>query len=203
MNKNPKIYEKNPNPKEINKVVSVLKEGGLAIIATDSVYAFACDMYSTKALQRMAKIKNMKLEKAKWSFLCEDLSDLSKYTHQISNSNFKLLKHYLPGPFTFILPASKNLPSIFKKKKTIGLRIPESNICKALISALGNPIISSSLKDEDEIIEYTTDPELIYEKWHKKVDIIINAGYGSNIPSTVIDLTGDEPVVVRQGKGKL
>jgi len=203
MNKNPKIYEKNPNPKEINKVVSVLKEGGLAIIATDSVYAFACDMYSTKALQRMAKIKNMKLEKAKWSFLCEDLSDLSKYTHQISNSNFKLLKHYLPGPFTFILPASKNLPSIFKKKKTIGLRIPESNICKALINALGNPIISSSLKDEDEIIEYTTDPELIYEKWHKKVDIIINAGYGSNIPSTVIDLTGDEPVVVRQGKGKL
>jgi tRNA threonylcarbamoyl adenosine modification protein (Sua5/YciO/YrdC/YwlC family) len=135
--------------------------------------------------------------------VCEDLSNLSDYVKQIDTPTFKLLKRNLPGPYTFILPGNNNLPSVFKKKKEVGIRVPNNSITHAIVQELGNPIISTSIKDEDEVIEYTTDPELILEKWDNLVDLVIDGGYGGNIPSTVIDLTGDEPVVIREGKGSL
>ncbi|NJW54946.1 L-threonylcarbamoyladenylate synthase, partial [Salinimicrobium oceani] len=141
--------------------------------------------------------------KANFSFICENLSNLSDYVRQIDNQTFKILKRNLPGPYTFILPGNNNLPSVFKKKKTVGIRVPDNNICRALVAGLGNPIISTSIKDDDEVLEYTTDPELIHEKWDKLVDIVIDGGYGDNIPSTVIDLTTSEPEVLREGKGSL
>ncbi|MFL1895644.1 L-threonylcarbamoyladenylate synthase [Aquimarina sp. 2-A2] len=196
-----RIYEDNPNPKEIHKVVEVLKAGGLVIYPTDTVYGLGCDITNTRALERIARIKNVKLEKANFSFICKDLSNLSDYVKQIDNSTFKLLKRTLPGPYTFILPGNNNLPTVFKKKKTVGIRVPNNAISLALVEALGNPIVSTSIRDEDEVIEYTTDPELILEKWDKLVDIVIDGGYGDNIPSTIIDLTEGEPVLVREGKG--
>src|SRR5699024_6259602 len=161
-----------------------------------------CDINNTAALKKIAQIKGIKLKKAKLSFICNHMSKLSEYVN-INNANFKILKNNLPGPFTFILPGSNNLPSVFKKKKTVGIRIPDSNICQALVHELGNPIITTSIKDDDEIIEYTTDPELIFEKWGKIVDIVIDAGYGGNVPSTVVDLTSDMPTIIRAGKGEL
>ena len=198
-----KIYEENPNPKEIQKVVKILKEGGLVIYPSDTVYALGCDITNKSALERIATIKGVKLEKANFSFVCEDLSNLSDYVKQIDTRTFKLLKRALPGPYTFILPGNNNLPSAFKKKKEVGIRIPDNTITKAIVHGLGNPIVSTSIKDDDEVIEYTTDPELIYEKWDNLVDVVIDGGYGGNIPSTVIDLTGDEPILVREGKGDL
>ncbi|MEZ4779139.1 MAG: L-threonylcarbamoyladenylate synthase [Flavobacteriaceae bacterium] len=198
-----KIYEENPNPKEIQKVVKILKEGGLVIYPSDTVYALGCDITNKSALERIAVIKGVKLEKANFSFVCEDLSNLSDYVRQIDTSTFKILKRALPGPYTFILPGNNNLPSVFKKKKEVGIRIPDNAISKALVHALGNPIVSTSIRDEDEVIEYTTDPELIYEKWDSLVDVVIDGGYGGNIPSTVIDLTGPEPILIREGKGNL
>lgn len=198
-----KIYEDNPNPKEIAKVVSVLKKGGLIIYPTDTVYGLGCDITNTKALERVARIKGIKLEKANFSFVCHDLSNLSDYVKQIDTSTFKVLKRALPGPYTFVLPGSKNLPSVFKKKKTVGIRVPNNNIAIEIVKQLGNPIISTSIYDEDEVLEYTTDPELILEKWNKLVDIVIDGGYGDNEPSTIIDFSGDEPEVIRQGKGSL
>jgi len=198
-----KIYEENPNPKEIQKVVKVFREGGLVIYPSDTVYALGCDITNKSALERIGQIKGVKLEKANLSFICEDLSNLSDYVKQIDTSTFKLLKRALPGPYTFILPGNNNLPSVFKKKKEVGIRVPDHAITQALVRALGNPIVSTSIKDEDEVIEYTTDPELIYEKWGNLVDIVIDGGYGGNIASTVIDLTGDEPILVREGKGDL
>ncbi|TYP70359.1 L-threonylcarbamoyladenylate synthase [Aquimarina intermedia] len=196
-----RIYEDNPNPKEIHKVVEVLKAGGLVIYPTDTVYGLGCDITNTRALERIARIKNVKLEKANFSFICKDLSNLSDYVKQIDNSTFKLLKRTLPGPYTFILPGNNNLPTVFKKKKTVGIRVPNNAISLALVEALGNPIVSTSIRDEDEVIEYTTDPELILEKWDKLVDIVIDGGYGDNIPSTIIDLTEGDPMLVREGKG--
>lgn len=198
-----KIYEENPNPKEIQKVVKTLKDGGLIIYPSDTVYALGCDITNKSALERIAQIKGVKLEKANLSFICEDLSNLSDYVKQIDTSTFKLLKRALPGPYTFILPSNNNLPSAFKKKKEVGIRVPDHSVARAIVSALGNPIVSTSIKDEDEVIEYTTDPELIFEKWGNLVDIVIDGGYGGNIASTVIDLTGDEPILVREGKGDL
>lgn len=198
-----KIYEENPNPKEIKKVVSILREGGLVIYPSDTVYALGCDITHKNALERIARIKGVKLEKANFSFVCEDLSNLSDYVKQIDSSTFKLLKRALPGPYTFILPGNNNLPTVFKKKKEVGIRVPDNNITRALVSALGNPIVSTSIKDDDEVIEYTTDPELIFEKWENLVDVVIDGGYGGNVPSTVIDLTGDEPLLIREGKGSL
>jgi len=198
-----KIYEENPNPKEIKKVVNVLRKGGLIIFPSDTVYALGCDIKNKNALEKVAKIKGVKLEKANFSFICEDLSNLSDYVKQIENSIFKLLKRSLPGPYTFILPGNSNLPSVFKKKKEVGIRVPDNEIPRAIIRELGNPIISTSIYDEDEILEYTTDPELIYEKWSSLVDIVIDGGYGGNIPSTIIDLTSGEPVLIREGKGSL
>jgi tRNA threonylcarbamoyl adenosine modification protein (Sua5/YciO/YrdC/YwlC family) len=183
--------------------VDVLRKGGLIIYPTDTVYGLGCDITNTQALERIAQIKNVKLDKANFSFICEDLSNLSDYVKQIDTQTFKILKRCLPGPYTFILPGNNNLPSVFKKKKTVGIRIPNNNICRAIVSQLGNPIVSTSIRDEDEVIEYTTDPELILEKWDKLVDIVIDGGYGDNIPSTVIDLTSNTPEVVRQGKGSI
>ncbi len=196
-----KVYEDNPNPKDIKKIVKIIRDGGLVIYPSDTVYALGCDINDTRAMERVAQLRGVKLEKAKFSFICEDLSNLSDYVKQIDSATFKLLKRNLPGPYTFILPGSNNLPSVFKKKKEVGIRVPDNSIAQAIIRELGNPIISTSIKDDDEVIEYTTDPELIYEKWHKLVDVIVDGGYGGNVPSTIIDLTGSEPILIREGKG--
>ncbi|MBB6680946.1 threonylcarbamoyl-AMP synthase [Aequorivita sp. 609] len=198
-----KIYEENPNPKEIKRVVKILRDGGVIIYPSDTVYALGCDIKNTRAMERVAQLRGVKLEKANFSFVCEDLSNLSDYVKQIDTSTFKLLKRNLPGPYTFILPGNNNLPTVFKKKKEVGIRVPDNAITQAIVHELGNPIISTSIKDEDEVIEYTTDPELILEKWGNLVDLVIDGGYGGNIASTVIDLTGDEPEVIREGKGSL
>ncbi|MBQ4821957.1 L-threonylcarbamoyladenylate synthase [Aquimarina sp. MMG016] len=198
-----KLYEENPNPREVQRVVDCLRNGGLIIYPTDTVYGLGCDITNTRALERIAKIKGVKLAKANFSFICKDLSNLSDYVKQIDNATFKLLKRTLPGPYTYILPGSNNLPTVFKKKKTVGIRVPENNICQAIVEELGNPIVSTSIYDEDEVIEYTTDPELILEKWDNLVDMVVDGGYGDNIPSTVIDLTSGEPVLLREGKGSV
>jgi len=198
-----KIYPENPNPKAIKEVVDVLKRGGLIIYPTDTVYGLGCDITNHKALERVAQIKGVKLDKANFSFVCHDLSNLSDYVKQIDSSTFKILKRALPGPYTFILPGAKTLPNSFKKKKTVGIRIPDNAITLEIVKSLGNPIISTSIKDEDEILEYTTDPELILEKWNKLVDMVIDGGYGGNEASTVIDLSEEEPLIVREGKGGL
>ena len=198
-----KIYKDNPNPTEINKVVDVLKKGGLVIYPTDTVYGLGCDITNTKAVEKIARIKGLKLEKANFSFICNDLSHLSDYVKQIDTPTYKLLKRALPGPYTFILPGSKSLPKVFKKKKTVGIRVPDNTIARAIVEALGNPIISTSIYDEDDVLEYTTDPELIFEKWQHLVDGVIDGGFGDNYASTIIDLTAQEPVVIREGKGSL
>ena len=198
-----KIYEDKPNEAAIAKVVKVLKEGGLIIYPTDTVYGLGCDITNTKALERIAKIKGIKLDKANFSFICHDLSNISDYVRQIDTSTFKLLKRALPGPYTFILPGNNNLPKEFKKKTTVGIRVPDNSIALEIVKMLGNPIVSTSIRDEDDVIEYTTDPELIFEKWQNLVDLVIDGGYGNNVASTIIDLSGDEPIVVREGKGSL
>ena len=198
-----KIYEDKPNEAAIARVVKVLQEGGLVIYPTDTVYGLGCDITNSKALERIAKIKGVKLEKANFSFICHDLSNLSDYVKQIDTATFKLLKKSLPGPYTFILPGNSNLPKEFKKKTTVGIRIPDNSIALEIVRQLGNPIVSTSIYDEDEVIEYTTDPELIFEKWQNLVDMVIDGGYGDNVGSTIIDLSGYEPVVVREGKGSL
>lgn len=198
-----RIYDENPNPREIKKVVEALRDGALIIYPTDTVYGLGCDITNNSALERIAQVKGVKLEKANFSFICENLSNLSDYVRQIDNQTFKILKRNLPGPYTFILPGNNNLPSVFRKKKTVGIRVPDNNICRALVAGLGNPIVSTSIRDDDEVLEYTTDPELILEKWDKLVEIVIDGGYGDNIPSTVIDLTTSEPEVIREGKGSL
>jgi tRNA threonylcarbamoyl adenosine modification protein (Sua5/YciO/YrdC/YwlC family) len=198
-----KLYEENPNPKELQKIVNVLKRGGLIIYPTDTVYGLGCDITNIKALERIARIKGVKLEKSNFSFVCEDLSNLSDYVKQIDTSVFKILKRALPGPYTFILPGAKSLPNPFKKRKTVGIRVPDNAIAIEIVKTLGNPIVSTSIHDEDEIIEYTTDPELILEKWDNLVDIVIDGGYGDNEPSTIIDLSVDPPEIIREGKGSL
>ena len=198
-----KIYPENPSEKEIARVVKILKEGGLIIYPTDTVYGLGCDITNTKALERIAKIKGIKLEKANFSFVCHDLSNISDYVKQIDTSTFKILKRALPGPYTFILPGNNNLPKEFKKKTTVGIRVPDNTIALEIVKMLGNPIVSTSIHDDDDVIEYTTDPELIFEKWQNLVDVVIDGGYGDNVGSTIIDLSGDEPEVIREGKGSL
>jgi len=197
-----KIYNENPNQKAIDQVVKVLKNGGLVIYPTDTIYGLGCDITNNKALEKIALIKGVKLEKAKFSFICNNLSHLSDYVKQIDSTTFKILKRALPGPYTFILPGSNNLPKVFKKKKTVGIRIPDNTIIRTLVENLGNPIVSTSIRDDDEILEYTTDPELIFEKWGNLVDVVIDGGFGDNQASTVIDLTND-PMVLREGKGSI
>jgi tRNA threonylcarbamoyl adenosine modification protein (Sua5/YciO/YrdC/YwlC family) len=198
-----KIYEDKTSEAAIAKVVKVLKDGGLIIYPTDTVYGLGCDITNTKALERIAKIKGIKLEKANFSFVCHDLSNLSDYVKQIDTATFKILKRALPGPYTFILQGNNNLPKEFKKKTTVGIRIPDNNIALEIVKMLGNPIVSTSIHDEDEVLEYSTDPELIFEKWQNLVDLVIDGGYGDNIGSTIIDLSGHEPEVIREGKGSL
>jgi len=198
-----KIYEDKPSEAAIKKVVQVLKDGGLVIYPTDTVYGLGCDITNTRALEKLAKIKGIKLEKANFSFVCSSLSNISDYVKQIDTSTFKILKRALPGPYTFILPGNNDLPKEFRKKKTVGIRVPANNIALQIVELLGNPIVSTSIHDEDEVIEYSTDPELIFEKWNNKVDIVIDGGYGDNVASTIIDLTGYEPEVIREGKGSL
>ena len=198
-----KIYEDKPNEAAIKKVVDVLRNGGLVIYPTDTVYGLGCDITNTKALERIAKIKGIKLEKANFSFICSDLSNLSDYVKQLDTATFKILKRALPGPYTFILPGNSSLPKEFKKKTTVGIRVPDNNIVIDIVRMLGNPIVSTSIYDDDAVLEYSTDPELIFEKWQNLVDVVIDGGYGDNLASTIIDLTGHEPVVVREGKGEL
>jgi tRNA threonylcarbamoyl adenosine modification protein (Sua5/YciO/YrdC/YwlC family) len=198
-----KIYEDKPSEAAIKKVVEVLRNGGLVIYPTDTVYGLGCDITNTKALERIAKIKGIKLEKANFSFRCSDVSNLSDYVRQIDTATFKILKRTLPGPYTFILPGNNDLPKEFRKKKTVGIRIPDNNIALEIVKMLGNPIVSTSIHDDDEVLEYSTDPELIFEKWQHLVDMVIDGGYGDNIGSTIIDLSGYEPVVVREGKGSV
>ena len=198
-----RIYEDKPSEAAIKKVVEVLKDGGLVIYPTDTVYGLGCDITNSRALEKLAKIKGIKLEKANFSFVCSSLSNLSDYVKQIDTSTFKILKRALPGPYTFILPGNNDLPKEFRKKKTVGIRVPDNNIALQIVEMLGNPIVSTSIRDEDEVIEYSTDPELIFEKWQNKVDLVIDGGYGDNVASTIIDLTGYEPEVIREGKGSL
>lgn len=198
-----RIYEENPNPKMVAQVVRIIKDGGLVIYPSDTVYALGCDITNNRALERVAKLKGVKLAKANFSFVCKDLSNLSDYVKQIDTATFKLLKRALPGPYTFILPGNNNLPNVFKKKKEVGIRVPDNAITQAIIEQLGNPIVSTSIYDEDEVIEYMTDPELIYEKWNTKVDVVVDGGYGDNVASTIIDLTTGQPILIREGKGSL
>jgi tRNA threonylcarbamoyl adenosine modification protein (Sua5/YciO/YrdC/YwlC family) len=197
-----KIHPDNPDHRHVLNVCETLHGDGVVVYPTDTVYAFGCDILSFKAVNRIARLKGITPKQANFSFIFSDLSQLSVYTRLINNSVFKMMKSYLPGPYTFILPARNNIPRIFQsKKKTIGIRIPDNNIPLDIVRELGHPIMTTSIHDDDELIEYTTDPELIWEKYKEQVDTVIDGGYGKNEPSTVIDCTGDEPVVLRLGIG--
>jgi tRNA threonylcarbamoyl adenosine modification protein (Sua5/YciO/YrdC/YwlC family) len=199
-----KIYPENPNPKAIDQVVQVLRRGGLIIYPTDTVYGLGCDITNHKAIEAIARIRHIKPEKANFSFICHDLSNLADYTKSIDNTVFRVLKKALPGPFTFILNASGKVPKLLSSnKKTVGIRIPDNNIAREIVKQLGNPILSTSIRDEDDILEYSTDPELIHEKYQDLVDVVIDGGYGGNIASTVVDVTSGEFEVIREGKGDL
>lgn len=198
-----KLYEENPNDREIEKIVKILKKGGLIVFPTDTVYGLGCDITNTKAMEKVAQLKGIKLAKANFSFICHDLSNLSDFVKQIDTPTYKILKKALPGPYTFILPASNKLPKAFKHRKTVGIRVPDNNIIRTLVKALGNPIVSTSIRDDDDVVEYTTDPELINEKWGNIVDVIIDGGFGDNQASTVIDLSQDDIEIIREGKGEI
>ena len=197
-----KIYPENPNPREIAQVVETLRNGGLIIYPTDTIYGIGCDIFNARAVEAICKIKEIDVRKANLSFICYDLSHISEYA-KVSDSSFKLMKKNLPGPFTFILEGTNRLPKILKSKKTVGIRVPKNNIIREIVKQLGNPILSSSVKDDDEILEYFTDPELIYERYQDQVEIVIDGGYGDIEPSTVVDCTGDKMEILRQGKGVL
>lgn len=199
-----KIHPKNPEGRKIEKVVQSLKHGGLVIYPTDTIYGIGCDLYNKKAIERLTRTIQVKPQKLNLSFICKDLSDISEYVRRMETPVFKLLKKKLPGPFTFILESSSKVPRILDaNKKTVGIRIPDHEITRVIVEQLGNPLITSSIKDEDTIIEYTTDPEEIYEDFKHLVDIVIDGGPGGNIPSTVVDCTTDEFRIIRQGLGEL
>jgi tRNA threonylcarbamoyl adenosine modification protein (Sua5/YciO/YrdC/YwlC family) len=197
-----KIHPDNPSTRHIKMVVDCLNNGGIIIYPTDTVYGMGCDIYKSKAIDQIARIKGIKKEKANFSFICHDLSQLSEFTKPISNDIFRLMRSNLPGAFTFILKATNKVPKLFQsKKKTIGIRIPDNNIIAEIVKTLGNPVMSTSVHDDDEIIEYTTDPEIIYKKYKNLVDIVIDGGFGGNEPSTILDCTSDEIDIIREGKG--
>ena len=199
-----RINPNKPNYDEIAKVVKCLRDGGVVIYPTDTVYGIGCDINKQRAVERVCKIKGIDPEKANFSFICSDLSHLSDFTKPINTATYKLMKKALPGPFTFILEANNNVPKIFRsKKKTVGIRIPDNIICLEIVKQLGNPIMTTSVHDDDEIIEYTTDPELIYEKYKDQVDIVIAGGYGNNQASTIVDCTNGDFAILRQGLGVL
>jgi tRNA threonylcarbamoyl adenosine modification protein (Sua5/YciO/YrdC/YwlC family) len=199
-----RIYPENPNPREITRVVEILRNGGIVIYPTDTVYGMGCDINQSKAVEKIARLKGINLNKANLSFICYDLSHLSDFTKPIDSQTFKLIKKHTPGPFTFILPANSNVPKLFKNnKKTVGIRVPDNAIIREIVNQLGNPVLSTSIYDEDEILEYTTDPDLIHEKYSEIVDMVIDGGYGDNQPSTIVDCTTDKFEILRQGKGTL
>ncbi len=198
-----KIYPENPQEKHIDEVVNVLQNGGVIIYPSDSVYTMGCDITNYKAMERLAQIKGVKLEKTHFSMVCNDLSHLSDYTKSIDTSTFRFLKSHIPGPYTFILEANNKLPKAYKNHKTVGIRVPDHPVPLLLVEKLGNPISSTSIHDDDEIVEYTTDPELIAEKYDYLVDLVIDSGYSDNVPTTIVDLTSGVPEIIRQGKGQL
>lgn len=197
-----KLYNENPNPREIEQVVSVLRDGGIVIYPTDTLYGMGCDALNVRAVEKICDLKGINPQKSNLSIICNDLSIISEYA-KVDTPTFKLMKRNLPGPFTFILPTTSSLPKIYKNKKTVGIRIPDNNIIREIVAQLGNPVLSTSVKDERDEIEYTTDPELIHEKWGEIADIVIDGGLGGIEPSTVVDCTSDEPEIIRQGKGEL
>lgn len=197
-----KLYADNPNIKVVQKIANALREGGLIIYPTDTVYAIGCDIFHARAVERICKLKNEDPRKANLSFICEDLSQVSEYA-RVDTPVFKLLRKNLPGSFTFILNGSSRLPRLFKQKSTVGIRIPDNNIVKAIVSELGNPLMSMSLHDQENVDEYNTDPELIDERYGNSVDLVIDGGIGGTMHSTIVDCTQEEVVVVRQGKGYL
>lgn len=199
-----KLYPENPNERAISQVVEVLRKGGIVIYPTDTVYGLGCDITNSKAIEKICKIRGIKPEKANLSFICYDLRHISDYTKPIDNETYRVLKKALPGPFTFIFHANKNVPRLLSSnKKSVGIRVPDNNIARAIVKELGNPILSTSIHDDDEIIEYSTDPELIHEKYQNIVDLVIDGGYGDNQPSTVVDCSEGGFEIVRQGKGDL
>lgn len=195
------VHPENPLPRLIKQIVDSLQKGGIIIYPTDTVYGLGCDILQQKAIERICRIKNVEPKKAQLSFVCSDLSHLSEFAKPISNPIYRLLKEYLPGPYTFILPASKMVPKILQSKKdTVGLRIPDNKIVMAIVNELGRPILSASLPGEH--VEDYTDPEVMFENFRNEVDFVVNGGIGGTVPSTVVDLTGDEPVLVREGLGE-
>ena len=197
-----KLYNENPNPREIEKIVSVLRDGGIVIYPTDTLYAIGCDALNVRAVEKICALKGINPQKSNLSIICNDLSDISEYA-KVDTPTFKLMKRNLPGPFTFILPTTSSLPKIYKNKKTVGIRVPENTIVRELAAQLGNPLLSTSVIVESDEIEYTTDPELIHEKWGDTVEVVIDGGFGGIEPSTVVDCTGEETEIVREGKGML
>jgi tRNA threonylcarbamoyl adenosine modification protein (Sua5/YciO/YrdC/YwlC family) len=199
-----KIHPDNPEQRKIDQVIDCLRDGGVIIYPTDTVYGIGCDIYNQKAVERICRIRNIDRKKANFSFICYDLSHLSDFARNVDTATYKLMKKAFPGPFTFVLQAKNTVPDLFKsKKKTVGIRIPENNIAREIVNRLGNPIMSASVHDEDEVIEYTTNPELIHEKYEDMVDMVIDGGFGDNHVSTVIDCSNGSAEILRQGKGIL
>jgi len=199
-----KIHPETPGQRQVQKVVEMLQHGGVIIFPTDTVYGLGCDVFNHKATERVARLKGINIEKANFSFICHSLSQLTDYAKHVNNQTFKLMKQHLPGPYTFILEASSNVPRIFRnRKKTIGIRIPDNRIILEIVRELGNAVLTTSIHNEDVVLDYMTDPELIYEQYKNLVDAVIHGGYGNNIPSTVIDCTGQVPKVMRQGIGQV
>lgn len=199
-----RINPNNPNPSEIKRVVDCLHSGGVIIYPTDTVYGLGCDITKPKAIERLARLKGMKAEDAKLALIFFDLSHLSEYTKPLDNRIFRLMKKALPGAFTFILEANNNVPKVFKhKKKEVGIRVPDNIIPREIVRQLGNPIVTTSVIDEDDLVEYTTDPQMIYENFRTKVDMVVDGGYGNNIPSTIVSCIGEEFEIIRQGLGQL
>lgn len=199
-----KLYEENPEQRRLDQIVDILRNGGLIVYPTDTVYGIGSDIMNQKAVEKVANLKGIQIEKSHFSFICHDLSHLSDYARPISNTVFKLMRRNLPGPFTFILEANNNVPRYFKgKKKTVGIRVPDNNIIREIVRALGNPIFSTSVHSNDEIEAFMTDPELIHEEYADKVDLVIDGGFGDNRVSTVVDCTCDNIEIIRVGKGEL
>ncbi len=198
-----RLFEDNPNERDVRRAADILRGGGVVIYPTDTVYAMGCDINQVKAVQRVCQLKGVKPEKASFSMICRDLSNIAAYA-KVSNEVFKLMKHNLPGPFTFVLPATNRLPNVLmNRRKTIGIRVPDNYIVRALVEELGGPLLTTSVKADDEVVEYMTDPELIYERYGKLVDLVIDGGSGRNVASTVVDCTADPVEIIRQGVGEL
>ena len=198
------IHPENPEKRKIDAIVDALRDGAVIIYPTDTIYGLGCDLFNKNAVDRVCRIKGLRPKNFNLSFICNDLSQVSEYTRQINTSTFKLLKNALPGAFTFIMESNRNVPKILGvNKKTVGIRIPDNRITQALVSSLGNPLITTSIKDEDEILQYTTDPESIFEDYKYEVDYVIDGGIGGNVPSTIIDCSQGSPEVIREGLGDI